>query len=407
MGGSVRFHYVAFTREGQRTEGWVNAETEAQAEALLWEQGLTIAQLTRQRQHKTHLYTLMPTLFGVKRQDLIVFSRQLATLLDSGIGILPALRLLSEQSGKAALRDTLQDVIQQLQQGKAFSAALAEHPLVFPDLYVRTIMVGERTGNLQAVLRQLATYMEREEKLMRKLRDAMAYPSLVLMVAVFVVVIILTVALPPMAALFQTFDAELPWPTRALIAISRFVEQYGLYVVFLLLLLTALTAWLGSLPGGRRVRDWVWLHLPLIGEVVREGQWVRFCHTVASLTHAGLTLPETMELVLQTTSNLVVRDALERVRQALLSGKGLAAPMARERLFPSLLAQMVRVGEETGTLEGNLLTLAEFYEERVDRNIRTLTGLLEPALTLFVGGIVAFIALAMVSPMYNILGQIR
>lgn len=401
------FHYVAFTREGQRTEGWVQAETEAQAEALLWEQGLTVAQLTRHKERKVRLYTVFPSLFGVKRLDLIIFSRQLATLLDSGIGILPALRLLSTQSSKPALRDALQAVIQELQQGKAFSTALSEHKLVFPDLYVRTITVGERTGNLQAVLRQLAAYMEREEKLIRKLRDAMAYPAVVLMVAVFVVVIILTVALPPMAALFQSFQAELPWPTRALIAISQFVSSYGLYTIFALLLLTALTAWLSTLPFGRRLRDQVMLHLPLIGEMTREGQWVRFCHTVASLTHAGLTLPETIELVLQTTGNVIVREALGRVRAALLSGQGLATPMAREKLFPTLLSQMVRVGEETGTLENNLLTLAEFYEERVDRNIRTLTGLLEPALTLLVGGIVAFIALAMVSPMYSILGQIQ
>lgn len=401
------FHYVAFTREGQRAEGWVQAETEAQAEVLLWEQGLTVAQLTRHKERKVRLYTVFPSLFGVKRLDLIIFSRQLATLLDSGIGILPALRLLSTQSSKPALRDALQAVIQDLQQGKAFSAALSEHKLVFPDLYVRTITVGERMGNLQAVLRQLAAYMEREEKLIRKLRDAMAYPAVVLMVAVFVVVIILTVALPPMAALFQSFQAELPWPTRALIAISQFVSSYGMYTIFALLFLAALTAWLSTLPFGRRLRDQVMLHLPLIGEVTREGQWVRFCYTVASLTHAGLTLPETIELVLQTTGNVIVREALGRVRAALLSGQGLATPMARERLFPTLLSQMVRVGEETGTLENNLLTLAEFYEERVDRNIRTLTGMLEPALTLLVGGIVAFIALAMVSPMYSILGQIK
>lgn len=401
------FHYVAFTREGQRAEGWINAESETQAEALLWEQGLTVAQLTRQKMRKTHLYTLLPSLFGVKRLDLIIFSRQLATLLDSGIGILPALRLLGEQSSKPALRDALREVIQDLQQGKAFSTALSEHKLVFPDLYVRTIAVGERTGNLQAVLRQLALYMEREEKLLRKIRDAMAYPAVVMVVAIFVVIIILTVALPPMAALFESFGAELPAPTRALIAISHFVADYGLYTTFVLLMLAALTAWWGSLPAGRRVRDWLLIRLPLIGAVTLEGQWVRFCHTVASLTHAGLTLPEIMELALQTTGNVIVTEALERVRAALLNGQGLAAPMTREPLFPPLLTQMVRVGEETGTLEGNLTTLAEFYEERVDRNIRTLTGMLEPALTLFVGGIVAFIALSMVSPMYSILGQIQ
>lgn len=400
------YRYVAFDQAGQRVEGQFEAPNEAAAEEALWQQGLTVARLTPQRR-RVKLHEIFPTFFGVKRGDLIVFSRQLATILESGISILRALRLLADQATNQALRDVLQDVIGDLQEGRAFSAALADHPEAFPNLYARTITIGERTGNLEEVLRQLATYLERERDLRRKLRDALAYPAFVLVVAVFVVVIVLTVALPPMAQLFETFGARLPWPTRALIAISRFTTSYGIYVLFGGLILAAGSAWWSTTPPGRRARDALLLRLPVVGKIALEGQLSRFARTSSVLIRAGLPLAEVMDLAVDTCGNVIVAEALDRAQEALLAGRGLAAPLADETLFPSLLAQMVRVGEETGTLEGNLETLADFYEEEVDRSVQLLASLVEPVLTIFVGLIVAFIAVSMVMPMYSILSEIK
>ena len=402
----MNYQYVAFDRQGRRVEGWVEAPDEETAEQAVWGQGFTVAQLTPARP-RLSLSAAFPTFFGVKRRDLIIFSRQLATLLSSGIAILPALQMLAEQAARQALREVLQEVITNLEQGQTLSATFSAHPLAFPDLYTRTLTVGERTGNLEDILRQLAAYLEKEQNLVRKLRDALAYPVFVLGVAVCVVVLMLTVAIPPIAQLFESFGAELPWPTHAMIAVSNFTASYGLYLLVGVLILIGALAWWTSQPAGRRVRDTVLLRVPLVGQVILQGQLARFARTASVLVRAGVPLSEVMELVLHTSGNVIVADALERARMALLTGRGLAVPLAAERLFPPLLAQMVRVGEETGTLEENLEMLADFYEEEVDRRTQLLVSLAEPALTIFIALIVGFIAVSMVMPMYSVLSEIK
>lgn len=402
----MSYRYVAFDSDGRRVEGQIEVGTEAAAEEALWEQGLTVAKLMPARPRQT-LATLFPTFFGVKRRDLIIFSRQLATLLESGINILRALRLLTQQASRRAMREVLEEIVASLDRGQAFSAALAQHPLAFSELYARSIAVGERTGNLEDVLRQMATYLEKEQALLRKLRDALSYPLFVLVVAVGVVVLMLTVALPPMVDLFESFGAELPLPTRILIAASRFASAYGVYVLFGGLVLAALFAWWSGRPSGRRLRDATLLRMPVVGKVILQGQIARFARTTSTLIRAGLPLAEVMTLVIQTIDNVVVAEALERGRAALLAGQGLSGPLAAERLFPPLLAQMVRVGEETGTLEENLDTLVNFYEEEVDRSVQLLTAMAEPALTIVVAAVVGFIAVSMVMPMYSILSEIK
>lgn len=402
----MNYRYVAFDQAGRRVEGWYEAPDESAAEEALWQQGLTVARLHAARR-RTALHELFPTFFGVRRNDLIVFSRQLATLLSSGISILQALQLLADQSSSQALRDVLREIVGDLEQGRSFSAALGDHPHTFPDLYARTITVGERTGNLDSVLRRLATYLDRERELLRKMRDALAYPAFVLVVAIGVVILVLTVALPPMVQLFETFGGNLPWPTRALIAASRFTTSYGLYVLFAGLILASVGAWWVQTPVGKRVKDAVLLRLPVVGPLILQGQISRFARTSSTLIRAGLPLAEVIDLAVQTCGNTVVADALERARGALLGGRGLSEPLATEPIFPTLLSQMVRVGEETGTLEDNLETLADFYEEEVDRSVQLMASLVEPALTVFVGLIVAFIALSMVMPMYSVLSEIK
>ena len=401
----MNYQYEAFDKNGQRLTGVLVMPNETAAEEALWRQGLTITRLAPARP-RLSLQTLFPTFFGVKRQDLIIFSRQLATLIESGIGILTGLQLLL-QSSRRALREVLIEVLQSLQQGQSLSAALAAHPTAFPTLYARTMAVGERTGHMEDALRQLATFMEKEQALSRKLRDAATYPIFVLGVAVFVVVIVVAVALPPIVDLFDSFHADLPVPTQILIAISKFASGYGSLLIFGAIVLLLVAIYYGSTPNGRRIRDRVFLRLPVIGKVILQGQVARFTRTASVLIRAGLPLAEVMELILQTVDNTVVYAALDRVRLALLAGQGLSGPLAAERLFPLMVSQMVMVGEETGTLEANLTTLADFYEDETDRSVKNLASLMEPALTVLVGGVVGFIAVAIVMPMYSVLSSIK
>jgi type IV pilus assembly protein PilC len=401
----MNYRYEAFDKNGQRQTGVLVSPTETAAEEALWQQGLTIVRLAPAKP-RSSLRTLFPSFFGVKRPDLIIFSRQLATLIESGIGILTGLQLLL-QSSRSALREVLIEVIQSLQQGQPLSAAIAAHPTAFPPLYARTLAVGERTGHMEDALRQLATFLEKEQALSRKLRDAATYPAFVLGVAVFVVVIVVAVALPPIVDLFDSFHAELPVPTKILIGISKFASGYGSLLIFGAIVLLLVAIYYGSTPNGRRIRDRLFLRLPVIGKVILQGQVARFTRTAAVLIRAGLPLAEVMELILKTVDNTVVAAALDRVRLALLAGRGLSGPLAAERIFPLMVSQMVMVGEATGTLEANLATLADFYEEETDRSVKNLAALMEPALTLLVGGVVGFISIAIVTPMYSVLSSIK
>ncbi len=400
------YKYVAYTKTGERVRGTINGASEAVAEQALWRSDYIIVSI-RQVRPRPSLTELMPTFFGVKSRDLIVFSRQLATLIESGITMLSGLQMLGEQVSNEALKKAIQRVIEDVQEGESLSEALKNHPQVFPSIYSRMIEIGERMGNMEAVLRQLATYMEKREALTRKLRGAMAYPAFILLLAVGVVFMMMTFTLPAIMGLFSEFEAELPPTTRMLIAVTNFTATYRSHIVTAAVLMVALAFLYVRTAIGQRQRDLLLLKIPVIGSINIQSDISRFCHTMAILLGAGLPMAEIMDLIVQTTGNVILRRAFERVRTEMLQGHGLSRPISQEKIFPSLLAQMVSVGEETGALDSNLETLAVFYEEEADRKISALTGMLEPALMLFVGGLVGFLAVSVIMPMYSLMGAMR
>jgi type IV pilus assembly protein PilC len=402
----MSFRYIAYNEDGEASQGTLNVEREEVAEQLLWERGLVIADL-RPVARGIHLAQLLPTVFGPKPLDVILFSRQLATLIESGVDLIRALRLLAEHVANQSFANTIRQVGEDLRIGTALSEALAKHPLVFPAIYCRMIEVGQRTGNFGVVLRDLATYLEKSQATLRKIQGAMAYPAFVLSLASVVVFIIVNITLPPMMGLFTEFGAELPWTTRLLIAITDFVSGYKLYLLIGIALLALFIFWYVSRPAGRRHWHYLLIKLPLIGPISVEGAVARFSRTMATLLRAGLALPESLDLTKQTINNTIIQEGLERVRQETIQGRGISDPLSANPVFPSMLAYMVRIGEETGTLDGHLATLADFYEGEVDRRVKILTGVLEPALTIFIGIVVGFVAVSVIRPMYGLLQAIR
>jgi type IV pilus assembly protein PilC len=402
----LRYKYTVLTRAGRTLHGYTEAPTEHAAEEALWRAGYTIAKLEGQRPLPT-VSELLPSLFAVSKRDLIIFSRQMATLLGSGVAILPALQLMSEQVSNSSLQRALSAVVDDIQTGSSFSDSLSKHPDIFKVLYYRMVQVGERTGRLELVLRQLSVYMEKEDAIVRKVQAAMIYPSVLLLLAFGVVILLVTLALPAMMGLFTELKVELPLSTRILLGITGFVHDHGVTVA-ILAVIAGVLLFLGlQTPQGRYRWHAIMLRVPVLGPVNLKGALARFARTMSTLLRAGLPLVEVMDLVMLTTENLVVTKALGRVRGDLLAGKGLSAPLAAQGIFPRLLVQMVRVGEETGTLDSNLETLADFFEEEADRAIATMTALMEPAMIIFVGGIVGFIAISVVTPMYSIMGSIK
>jgi len=357
----VSYRYVAVTNQGKTVKGTVKATSEIAAERLIIAKGYNPINV----EVVPSMFSLeeaLPTLFKVKPRDVIVFSRQLATLLRSGISLLPAMEILRGQAATGrAFRNILGKIVNDIRAGTSFPLAISKHPQAFDDIYCRTIAVGEQTGNLESVLNQMADYLERRSMMAKKIGSALTYPIMVLGVGVVVVAILMTVVMPQLLGMFTAMGADLPLPTRILIALTNFMTGNQLYLLSGGAFFVALLLWMIKQPAGRRLLDRLRLTIPVIGPAALAGELARFSRTLSVLVGAGLNLQEIMEMVPQSASNHVIRDALNQVNQGLLLGEGLSEPMSRIGIFPPLLVEMVAVGEESNTLDTTMGVVADFY----------------------------------------------
>lgn len=400
------YKYLAYEESGEVRKGTLDVESEEAAERILWSRGLTIVEL-RKIGRKLELGRWLPTYFGPRSGDVILFSRQLATLVDSGVSLINSLQLLADQINNRYFGEVIGQIEEDVRMGTSLSDSMRNYPTIFSDLYCRMIEVGERTGGLGKTLRQMATYIEKEKAIMGKIRGAMTYPSFVLLLAIGVVIILINFTLPPMMGLFEEFDAELPWTTKLLLGITDFFTTYKMHLLITGILIAIGLIWYFTRPEGRKRLDLLMLKLPLLGKINIQGIVSRMSRTMSTLLRAGLPLPEVMELTSQTVGNRVISEALEQVREETIQGRGLSEPFSRFAHFPKMLSFMVRVGEETGTLDDHLESLAIFYEEQVDRAMGLIVRMMEPAMTIFVGLVVGFVAVSIIMPMYQLLGEIQ
>jgi len=348
----------------------------------------------------------LPSLFQVKPRDVIIFSRQLAALLRSGISLLPALEVLTEQVATSrAFKKILETMVDDLRAGGSFTQALTKHPKVFSDIYCRTIVVGEQTGNLELVLNRMADYMEKQGETAKKVSKALTYPMMVLGIGFVVGIVMMTTVMPQLLGVFKTMNVELPITTRILIDLTNILSKYPLYLLIAGSLLVALILWLTKQPTGRRIFDRIRLSAPLIGPPTLLSELGRFCRTMAVLIDAGLSLQEIMELLPQSSNNKIIRDALERVREGLVLGEGMSEPMSRIDIFPPLMVQMVAVGEESNTLDFTMGVVADFFEVSAEEKTSTMVGMIGPLSTIFISLFVGFIALSVIMPMYTLTGS--
>lgn len=355
----------------------------------------------------TLLERMIPGLNSMKRIELILFSRMMATFIRAGIPILDGIEVVRQQAVSTLFRRTLDDVAIQLRDGEQLSTALSAHPRVFSRLYIDMIVAAEATGELDAILDQLARYLERAEATARRLRQAMLYPTIVLCMAGVVIAILTTVVLPSFVALFADFDAELPLPTRIMMTIGSFGGSYGFQTVGAVLGLIVFVALVRDTGFVRRIRQRVILHLPVVGGIVKLGIETRFARTLGILLRAGVPIARAFDIATTGTGNGNYIRRLAPVRERLLSGDGITEPLQSSGLFGSLLIQMVKVGEETGTLDRYLDQAAEFMDDDLDYRTKQMVTIIEPMLILGVALLVGFVALSVVTPMYGILNQIK
>ncbi|MDO8531135.1 MAG: type II secretion system F family protein [Dehalococcoidia bacterium] len=397
------FQYVASTADGRLIEGVLDTAEEVDAEKSLEKAGYRVLRL-RSFSRRPSMGELFPSVTHPTASDIIALLRQLSILLETGTPLLSAVQVLRQQAIKPGLQSILTSVIQSVQSGSTMSDALRQHPNAFNQLTVRMIEMGERSGGLEQVLRQVAGYIDRERAIAKKLMKALVYPAIVVTVAVAVVILILTFVLPQISKVFLSLKVNLPWTTLVMMRLSDFLVAYGLYLALAVVALGIATKVYISRPAGRRRFHRLLLSLPLIGSLLALQATARLSRTMAMLLHAGIPISDALVLTRATVSNVVLNEALAAAQEQLLQGQGLAVPLGRVPYFPPLFIQMVRVGEESGTLESNLTHVADSYEQEVEERIDSLVSLIEPALTLGIGVLVAFIALSVILPMFS-MGQ--
>ena len=398
------FEYLAYTKERQLLKGKISAISEEAAITTLGYSDLRVMSL------KTvtpffNVGRLTDAFTTIKPKEVVMFSKQLALLIEAGTDVVAALELLQGQITNRALQTMVKEVIVAVRGGAKLSQAMSRHPKAFSRLYCRTVAIGEETGNLEQVLRQMANYIEKEALAAKKVKSAMIYPIIVVLLVIMVIAVMVFFVMPNFMGLYGALGAELPMATRALLAISGFLLSYWWAILLAVLGVAAgLYAYIKT-PAGRYQWDSLRLKMPLLGSVILFSELARYANTIATLFRAGVPLPEIMTLSIDNAQNKVIADALTTVRDEMLKGQGLSRPMSRNSIFPALIVQMAAVGEGTGNLDATMDTVAQSYEMEANDRTDALIAAITPATTVIMGGIVAFIALALVSAMYGVFGQ--
>ncbi len=400
----MNYQYVGYNEGGETVRGNLSDSSEKAATDMLAYAGYQVLQL-KPFSPFFSMDKLTSRVARVNRPEIILFYRQLALLLESGINIATALELLQSQTGNRALKNVLGEVVADLRSGSQLSASLGKYPEIFSTLCQRSLHVGEQTGNMETILRQVADYLEKESETSKSIKNALRVPAITAAVAVVVVTVLTIYVLPEFSKLYRSLGAQLPAITTLMITLTEKLHDYGAYGI-LALGGAILTAYIyARTEEGKYRLDSVLLRLPMLGRILHLGELARCCRTISLLYTAGLSLTEITPLLIQGTSNTVVSHALSEVQSDMLRGEGLSLPMSKISFFLPMMVQMVKVGEETGNLDSTMLSVAQTYETEVDDRTKALINTIQPAMTIAIGLVVGFIALSLTSAMYSIYGQ--
>lgn len=400
----MEYSYLGYTEDRRVIRGRINAQDEQAASNLLSSMGYNILSLK-----PVSKFSINMTLFRsrVKPMELVTFARQLALLLESGVNIIHCLELMRDQTADAELRRTINEIIPDLKAGTTLSEAMSKHTNVFSRMFSRLIEVGERTGSLDVVLKNLADHIEKESRSMAKVKNALTYPTIVFILAIIVGFILVTFVLPPIVSMFSSLGGQLPLITRILIAGVDFFKTNILAIIGTIGAVVLLTWIYVRTPGGNMVWNRLKLRIPLLGRISHVSELARICRSMSLLFRSGIAVNEIINLSVQTCGNKVIAKALTEVGQEALQGRGLAGPMKKRDVFLPLMTELTAVGEETGNLEETLLMIAENFETEADIKTQRLLSLIEPVMTITMGLVVAFLAMSIFLPLYSSLQYVK
>lgn len=402
------FEYKVRDREGRVIQGSLDAENHDLVVNKLRQMGYTPINVERQEVSALKKELKIPGLGSrVGLKDVAVFSRQFATMINSGLTLLRAMNILAEQTENPALAKILTQVRLDIERGSSLSQALARHPKAFNRLYIAMVRAGEIGGMLDSVLLQLASTIEKQVELRRKIISAMTYPVAVLGLVLLIVTAMLIFVVPTFESLYADLDSPLPGPTKLLLAVSSFMTTFAPVIILAEVGMVVLfKRWIAS-EKGRAIWDSFKLKVPVFGKLVRKTALTRFARTLSSLLRAGVPILEALEITSETVGNAVVAKAVREVQVAVRQGEPMARPLAQHAVFPPMVVQMLAVGEETGAVDTMLDKVADFYDQEIEALVDALTSLLEPLLIVVLGGVVGGMVIALYMPMFNIINIIQ
>lgn len=396
-----KFKYSARDKTGKAVDGEIEARDMAAVTDILHDRGLIVVSI--KASSGLDLNRLQEiNIGGVPMQDKVVFMRQMATMIAAGLPLTRALEIMADQATNPLFKRVLKDVLSSVQAGKPLSTSFREQEGVFDNITLNLLEAGEESGNLEVILGKLATELEERSSLTKKVRSAMIYPAIVLVVIIAVILMMLFVLIPSMSDIYKDFGAELPWITRSLVSMSNFVIKYWWIVVLLIVLLVVGWKYFRSQEKGLRTTDKLMVKLPIVGNLISKIQIAQFTRILALLLSSGLSIVKALELTAQSLSNSIFKDVVMDARDEVEKGGPLALPIARSEYFPLLVSSMISVGEETGEIDAVLAKVSDYYKEEVDTATNNLSTTLEPLLLIVMGLAVGFIALGVYMPMFGL-----
>ena len=391
------FKYVAKETTGKTVSGVLEYSDKALLIDALRKKGLVIISIQETAKRKA-------VFFGgkVKLEEIVIFSRQLATMVDSGIPLVQALDILFEQVEKSVFKNVLAKVRDDIETGSSLSDALGRHPSIFSVLYINMVKAGESSGALDDILDRLATYLEKANTLQRKVKSSLVYPAVVITMAILITLVMLLKVIPTFKGIFSMLGGTLPLPTRILIMVSDTIRNMFIYVVAgLSVFIYALRRYMKTRQG-RENFDRLLLSMPVLGQLFRKVAVAKFTRTLSTLVKSGVPILVSLEIVGKTAGNTVIEKAVENVRNGIREGENIADPLAKSGAFPPMVVRMIKVGEQTGQLEKMLTKIADFYEDQVDVAVSGLTSLIEPLIISFLGVVIGGIVIAMFLPVFKL-----
>ena len=344
---------------------------------------------------------------GGKTRDIVIFTRQFATMINSGLPLVQSLDILAEQTENAVLRKTIQDVLYDVESGHTLADAMGKHPKVFSELFVNMVAAGEAGGILDTILLRLATFLEKNDALIRKIKGAMIYPAVILTVAIGAVSVLLIFVIPTFQTMFAAAGIPLPLPTRIVIGLSQVLQSFWWAIGAAIVGLVFLLRYAYTTSGGRLAMDKALLTFPILGDMQRKAAVARFTRTLGTLVSSGVSILEGLEITAKTAGNRVIHDAVMGSRASIAGGETISGPLKESGVFPPMVVQMINVGEQTGGLDEMLSKIADFYDEEVDAAVEALLAAMEPIMIVFLGGIVGGMIVAMYLPIFDMINAVK